>query len=109
MPGSRIPGPLMGRKEEHRAVRIKNLLCSVSVMDVPVNDGDALHRVGFLCIARRDGNVVEEAEAHRCGWPGMMAWRTHGTESVLGATAQHGIHGINASPDRVQGYLARLR
>src|SRR6476660_411566 len=78
-------------------------------MDVPVNDGDAVHGVFGLGIASGDRNVVEDAEAHRCGWPGMMAWRTHRTESVLRATVKHSIDGINDSTHRVQGYLTRLR
>ena len=40
---------------------------------------------------RRNGNVVEEAEAHRRCALGMMTGRTYGTESVLRLTGHHQI------------------
>ena len=41
-----------------------------------------LDAMGALGVARRDGGVVEEAEAHRDGRPRVVAGRTHGAEGV---------------------------
>ena len=56
--------PLVRRAEEHPGLGVERGLRAVAVVDVPVEDGDAL--VPLLQEPRRgDGDVVEEAEAHR--------------------------------------------
>ena len=63
--GARIEGRLMRRAEQHRFIRPENILRAIAVMDVEIDDGDALGAMGGLRVARRDRDIVEEAEAHR--------------------------------------------
>ena len=49
------------------------MLRAVAVVQVPVDDQDALEAVFFLCIGGSDGDVVEEAEAHGPVGFGMVA------------------------------------
>ena len=65
MPG--IERHLVGRAVEHARIVPEDVLGAVAVVDVPVDDRDALGAVRRLRVARRDGGVVEEAEAHRPG------------------------------------------
>ena len=57
----------------------ENVLRAVAVMNVEIDDRDALGAVDRLGMACGDGGVVEEAEAHRRRDFGMMAragaWR----------------------------------
>ena len=61
---ARVERPLVKRDEEDGVVVPEDLLRSVAVVDVPVDDRDALDQLG-LRGPRRDRDVVEEAEAHR--------------------------------------------
>ena len=78
VPGPPRPGierPLVERDEQDRVVAAHDRLGAVAVMDVPVDDRDALDPELGLRVARRDDGVAEDAEAHRAGrasawWPG---------------------------------------
>ena len=66
---------LMERDEEHRRIAPEDVLGSVAVVHVPVDDGDASrsHRAG---LRRRHRDVVEQAEAHRAGTHGVVPRRS---------------------------------
>ncbi len=62
--GPRVQRPLMQGDVEHLAIRQEGGLRPVAVVRVPVDDGDALVAKREQP-ARRDGDVVEQAETHR--------------------------------------------
>ena len=51
--------------EEHRGVVAEDRLGAVPVVDVEVDDRDTGEAELGLRVARRDGDVAEDAEAHR--------------------------------------------
>ncbi len=54
-------------EEQDRSITPEHLLRPVSVMNIPVDDKDALDVVLALRISRADRNVVEHAKAHPAG------------------------------------------
>ena len=57
----------MRRGVEHAWVRPEDGLRAIAVVNVEIDDGDALGAVQLLRVTRGDGGGVEEAEAHRRG------------------------------------------
>ena len=76
------------------------------MVNIPIDDGDTLHTVLFLCMACSDGNVVEDAKSHRRGWTGVMTRRPHRTEGILHVSDQHGIERFQHPAYGMQGYFA---
>jgi hypothetical protein len=66
--------------EQHPLVAGEDVLGAVAVVDVEVDDGDALQAVLGHGVGGADGDVVEEAEAHGPVALGMVARRAHGAE-----------------------------
>src|SRR5690606_19852116 len=74
-PRAGIQGKLMRRTEQDAWIVLENILRSVSVMHVPINDCDALGTVAALRMAGSNRYIVEKAKTHRCGTFGMMSRR----------------------------------
>ncbi len=72
----RIERVLEEADHQHALVVGEDVLGAVAVMDVEVDDRDALEAVHVERAARRDGDVVDEAEAHRARARRVMAGRT---------------------------------
>jgi hypothetical protein len=53
------------REEEKIAVILEEVLSPISVMDVPIEDGNALQPLRCTERGGSDGDVVEQAESHR--------------------------------------------
>jgi hypothetical protein len=83
------------------------MLCAVAVMHVEIDDCDALCAVRLLRMARRDGGVVQEAEAHRQPSFRMMAGRTSRHEGVCRPAGHDRVDGEKRSPRRPQSRLER--
>src|SRR6185312_15116680 len=64
-------------------------LGAVAVMNVPVDDGDALGAVLLLRVTGGDDGVVEEAKAHRPVGLGVVARRADGAKGIGGEAAQN--------------------
>src|SRR5262249_42444979 len=62
--GAWIERPLVGRKVEHFRIVPEGVLCSVAVMQVPVDDQSARAPI-TLGRLRGDRDIVEEAKSHR--------------------------------------------
>lgn len=107
MPGAGIPGGLVCADEKHGRVVVKNVLCAISVMDVPVDDGDALDSVAALGMARGEGGIVEETETHRPVRCGMMSGRTDGAKRPLHAPFDDGIHRVQRRACSKPGNVCR--
>jgi hypothetical protein len=70
------------RDEEHAVVVPEDVLRPVAVVNVPVEDGNALEAELGLCEADGDRDVVEEAEAHRLARERVMTGRPHEREAA---------------------------
>src|SRR5262245_22333580 len=62
--GAWIVRILMRGKVKHGRIRPENLLRSVAVMYVPVDDQYALDTVPRLRVPRSDSRIIEKAKAH---------------------------------------------
>src|SRR5208283_425642 len=69
---------LMGRCVHNVPVVPEGVLRAVAVMDVEIDDRDALGAIDRLRVTRGNGRVVEETEAHRHRDFSMMARRARG-------------------------------
>ena len=70
------------------AIVPEDVLGAVAVVDVEIDDRDALDAMGRLGVAGGDRGVVEEAEAHRRRRFGVVAGRPRGDEGVVDAPAR---------------------
>ena len=84
-----------------------DVLGAVAVVDVEVDDRDALEAAHVERVARGDGDVVEEAEAHRLVARRVMAGRAHRAERVGDVAVDDrvggGDGGAGGAQHRVQG------
>ena len=76
-----------------------SVLGAVAVVDVEIDHRDA-PQPGLLGDPRADGDVGEEAEAHRVLGAGVMAGRPHGAERPRDLAGRHGSHRLRDSPGR---------
>ena len=67
------------------------------MVDVPVEDQDALGAAGVERVGGGDGDVVEQAEAHRPVALGVVARRPQGAEGELGLAGEQAL-GRPAAP-----------
>ena len=68
---------------QHLVVALENILGTVTVMNIEVDDRHALKPMHLDRMRSSNSNVVEEAEAHRVGALGMVAGRADRTEGIL--------------------------
>lgn len=63
----------------------KRQLCSIPVMDIPIDDSDSLtcHGIALLQMLSCDGDIVEEAEPHGLFPLCMMSWWADTGEPVF--------------------------
>ena len=80
-PGARIQRRLVDRQEEHLRVGVEDVVGAVAVVHVPVDDHHPLAAAHVDRMARGDGDVVEQAEAHRAAGLGVVAGRAVGAEA----------------------------
>lgn len=85
----------MDRTEEHIRSVIEDVLGAISVVHIPVDDGDALE-TGCPGVGRRDGDSVQEAESHGLVAGGVMSGRTDKDESRIDLTCHDGFDRIDA-------------
>lgn len=68
---------LMNRDEKRARVVVEDLLRSISVMDVPIDDGYLLETIDFTSVFGSDGNVVEDAKAETSFGFRVVSWRAN--------------------------------
>ena len=85
----------MGREVEQVRIIPEDVLRSVPVMNVEVDDRDPAHALS-LQRACRDRDVVEQAEAHRVRRHGVMTGRPHREERAVGLTGVESVDGREA-------------
>ena len=76
----------MRAEEEYRSILVKDILCAVAVVHVPICDEHSTHAVHALCIARPDRDVVEQAKSHAFIGCGVVARGSNDGERVLART-----------------------
>ena len=86
--GARVVRELVRREVEHARVVVEDVLRAVAVMDVDVDDGDALDSRLFERARDGDGDVVEEAEAHRAVRRRVVPGRANEAEGGIELAAQ---------------------
>src|SRR5690606_5644226 len=78
--GARIQRRLVGRQVHHPGIEVEDVGGAVTVVDVEVDDRDALQPVPVARVRRGERDVVEQAEPHRDRTGGVVSGRTHGAE-----------------------------
>ncbi|QTK79417.1 hypothetical protein AT6N2_C1719 [Agrobacterium tumefaciens] len=101
----RVKRHLVGGAEQHGCVVPEDILRTVAVMHVPVDDGDTLRAVRLLRMAGGNRHIVEQTETHGLGGLGMVAGRAGCDEDVVGGTGKHVIHGRHGGADAGQRSL----
>ncbi len=104
---SRIPGRLVRAEEEDGGIGVEDVLRAVTVVHVPIGDGDALDSVATLRVAGSNGDIVEQAEAHAARRTGVMAWRPHDAKCIGGIALHDEIDSVEASTRGTQGDFER--
>jgi hypothetical protein len=73
------------------------------MMEIEIDDGDALRAVNGLRMKSRNSSVVEQAEAHRFCDFGMMAGRPDAAKRIVGFALHHFIDTADRSARSAQG------
>lgn len=81
----------MVRTDQYVVVFGKNLLRAVAVIQIEVENGDALHVMRRKRMCGPDGDVIEKTETHCRSSLGMMARRPNAAERNCDATIEHDI------------------
>lgn len=106
---ARIERVAMRRKERDLAVVVKRVLRPVAVVHVPIDDQHPIESVSGASMSRRDGDVVEQAEAHWGTWQGVMPRRTGQHDGSRVLSVQHCIDGGARRAGSDAGDLGRCR
>ena len=98
----------MYREEEHILYVVESVLRAVTVMNVPVHDQDTFEALHASRVARSDGDVVEEAEAHPVRGRRVVAGLSAAREGVLDIAINDRVHRVQDAARRKQGNVVRL-
>ena len=88
-PGSGIEREAMDREEPDPLAVVVDLLGAVAVVDVEIDDQNAVEPEPFECLRGRQRNVGEDAKPHTIAREGMMSRRTDQAQSPPIAAAHH--------------------
>ncbi len=101
--GVYVLGVAMDADEHGIGVLFEDVLCSVSVVDVPVEDEDAVDVVFVAEVIDGDGGICEHAEAHGAVAFGVVAWRADGAEGVGDVTSDDAVDGFGDAAGGEEG------
>jgi hypothetical protein len=79
------------------------------MMHVEIDDGDAFGAMDRADMECCDPHRVEQAEAHGARPLGVMAWRAHGAERVLGEPGHDLVDGVDCCSSRPQSSVPASR
>ncbi|MFO0570233.1 MAG: hypothetical protein U0263_31615 [Polyangiaceae bacterium] len=105
-PRSRIERILVEGDVEDAGIGEEDLLRSVAVVDVPIDDDHALGPVG-AGMGRGHGGVVHQAEAHGAVRPGVVARRANERQAIAGLAAEEAVDEGQAATRRPPRRLDR--
>ena len=97
----------MNRYEQHLIGGVEDVVGAVSVVDVPVEDHHPFDLLHSKRMTYGDGDVVEQAEAHRPLGLGMVTRGTVRAEAARHITVEKHVHQRHRPPGRVHGRLER--
>ena len=100
---------LEGAHHQHARIVAENVLGAVAMVHVEIDDGDACEPMVLQRVSRRDGNVVEQAEAHRAIARRMVPRRPDAAKSAIRLPVQHQVGGKHRSAGRVQCSVPGMR
>ena len=106
--GPGIQRALVDARVEDLRGAVEDRLGAVAVVDVPVEDQDPLGAALGDRVGRSDGDVVEQAEAHRPVALGVVARRPQAAEGEA-ALGQQSFGGVHGSAGRVRRGLPGAR
>jgi hypothetical protein len=94
IPSSRtwIERILMQANVEDRRIPLKDVLCAIAMVDIPVQNGNLPQTVSSLRIARSDRDVVEKTEPHWTISFRVMAGGAYDAEGVYHTALRHRIN-----------------
>ena len=95
----------MGRPIEEIAVRREDLLRAIAVMDVEIDNRNALGIIMYARIKCGDSGIVEQAEAHGPARFGMMSGRPYRAEGIVRLAVEHCIDGGDSCSHPTQSRL----
>ena len=84
--------------EEHAGIAVKNLLRSVAVMHVPIEDADTLQTIGVTGVGGGNGDIVEKAKAHRLLGARVVPRWPCAAEGAVKSVPHHGIDRPHSRP-----------
>jgi hypothetical protein len=87
----RIERVLVEADHQHARLGDQRFLGAVAVMDVEVDHGHPRQPARVERVLGGDGDVVEQAKAHRLDRPRVVAGRTHRAEGVLDLAVDDGV------------------
>jgi hypothetical protein len=94
---------LENSRHQDAGVAGKYFFGAIAVMHVEIDDRHARQTPRVECVSRRDGDIVEKAEAHRLATLGVMAGRSDRAKGVVRFAAHHQVSGITSRAGRAQG------
>lgn len=97
--GAGEEGPAVDGEESDARIFPERGLGTVAVVDVPVDDEDAIEFEDIDGDASGDGDVVEEAEAHGAFHHGVVAWGTHEAEGGVVFASEDSLDGVADASD----------
>lgn len=100
---ARVPRSLVGAEEEDGAVFVEDVLGAVAVVDVPIDDEDAIEAVTALGVAGGDGDVIKDAKAHAVAGIGVVTGWPDEAEGSVDGPGRDGIHGGESAADGGEG------
>jgi hypothetical protein len=94
---------------EHGGIVLKDVLCAVAMVDVPIEDCDLLCSMPLQGVTGSYCGIIEETESHRPVALCMMSRRSNGTEGRTHFLTQNQVNGIARRPCGIKGDLVRPR
>ena len=99
----------MRREIKDRRVVVEDSLRTISMMYIPIDNGDAFDfLVPRLRVSRRDGDIIEKTKAHRPIGRGMMARGSHGHERIVRRAFHDRIDCLAGRPRAAQRGFQRM-
>src|SRR5262245_41742208 len=93
----RIESVLMERDRQHGRVGIKDILRTVTVMDIPIDDRNTIDFPLFIPSTCRYGDVRKDREASTATGIGMVTARSYQRISVVHSLLQYGLDRLQAT------------
>jgi hypothetical protein len=99
---------LVQTDEQDRVIIVEDLLCAVSMMDIPVDNGKPLNPILALGVPCCDRDVVEQTESHHLRRFSVMTRWSHSTKSAREIPCDNLINSLKNTPGRKNGNVVGI-